>query len=236
MDRHRIASSIVAALVAGCGHTTSRVEASTTVVEHVVPREHATSVALRLAQGAGDIVVRQGPCEMITAHLQYDGARIEATVAVRREGAHAIVQIDEHVLGWRGWDHHGSRWEVCVSAGLIVDLEVDIGAGDVELDLDAIALHDLRISSGAGDVVIDLMDARPYAGRGDIDVGAGDVVIRLPAALGTKIDADVGAGDLDLQGFVRRDGAYVSPSWDHASARLHLSADVGAGDIEATLR
>ena len=102
-------------------------------------------------------------------------------------------------------------WKVGLSPDVMVKLDIDAGAADVDIDLPANAGHtDVRIDAGAADIDISLPD----------DVAA---LIESDSAL-TSLD-------LDTSRFPGRDGVYQSPGYDTAQNRVYIDIDAGVSDI-----
>ena len=123
-------------------------------------------------------------------------------------------------------------WKVGLSPDVMVKLDIDAGAADIDLDLRDVNLEVLDMDVGAADVDIDLpantghTDVRINAGAADIDISVPDDVAALIESDSTLISLDV-----DTSRFPGSDGVYQSPGYDTAQNRVYIDIDAGVSDI-----
>ena len=123
-------------------------------------------------------------------------------------------------------------WEVGISPDVIVKLDIDAGAADIELDLRDANVEVLDMDIGAADVDIVLP---AHAGYTDvyIDAGAADIDISVPDDVAALIESDSALISLDVDTFrfPGSDGIYQSPDYSTARNRVYINIDAGVSDI-----
>jgi hypothetical protein len=89
-------------------------------------------------------------------------------------------------------------------------LDVDIGAGELQIDLTGPWDQDL--------------DAR-------IQGGVGEATVRLPREVGVRVQATGGLGGINAQGLRKEGGYYVNDAYGKSDVRLRISVTGGIGQI-----
>jgi hypothetical protein len=112
-----------------------------------------------------------------------------------------------------------------------LDLNVDMGAGQGELNLRGINLTRLKVEMGAGQINLDLSGDRKQSFDVDVQGGVGEAVIRLPHEVGVEIRADGGIGSIDTEGLHKEGGRWVNDAWGKSPITIHMNVEGGIGEI-----
>jgi predicted membrane protein len=121
-------------------------------------------------------------------------------------------------------------WDLSFNPDTRLDLETDIGVGDVNLDLSALAIDDVKVDFGIGEVTIDL----PSTGEFDIDVdgGIGSIVIKVPEGMSVRLRTDVAIVGRNIPAsYSRNDNIYTSPDYSDAENRANITLGLGIGSV-----
>lgn len=155
----------------------------------------------------------------------------------RHSGGTLVVQVrsrtDRGPFGWLdfvgGPGNTGGTWDLAVLENVPVDLEVDSGVGNVDLDLSRVDLSRLELEGGVGATYLAL-PATTY--DASISGGIGAVRLTVPQAAAVRIDVDTGLGDLDIDPVFERDGdTYTTAAYREAGGGASISIDVGIGEV-----
>ena len=123
-------------------------------------------------------------------------------------------------------------WKVGISPDVIVKLDIDTGAADIDLHLRDVNLEVLDMDVGASDVDVALP---VHAGHTDIriDAGAADIDISIPDDVAALIESDSALVSLDVDNsrFPGSNGVYESPDYDTAQNRVYINIDAGVSNI-----
>jgi hypothetical protein len=198
----------------------------------LVPREGAKALAAKFSMGAGNLRVRGGDCELVQAKMRYDSARSVPKVdyAVDDQGFGTLSVREEE--GAHGRD---AEWTVCVTRDVPLELSVDLGAGDSNLQLAGVQLRSLALDIGAGNADVDLRGAILAGSTVSIDGGAGNLALVLPTDVGVRVHIDKGVGNVAVQGLERRDNALVNGQWGKSDRSVDVRIDLGAGEIDVSM-
>ena len=146
------------------------------------------------------------------------------------------------------------EWDLRFSRGIPLDMRIDCGAGDHDIDLAELSVTSLDVKMGAGNVKIDLTE-NPDLGDMEFDIGAGNVdidldgvwendvniaiqggvgriVLRLPKDTGVRVNVSKGVGNVDASGLLREGDTYTNAAYAESKAILDINIQAGVGQIE----
>jgi hypothetical protein len=115
---------------------------------------------------------------------------------------------------------------------LPTDLDIDLGAGQANIDFSTLKLGATSINVGAGEADITLSSLSLPTEQTQVDVGTGSVKLTLPKGVGLKINHNIGVGEMKIDDqTVKGDGTYQSSDYATATFKLDLKVNVGVGSI-----
>jgi hypothetical protein len=121
----------------------------------------------------------------------------------------------------------------------ITHISAETGGGNMELVLpDKAANLSLAAKTGGGNITIDLGSGTTGSSTIDAHSGAGNVIIRIPSDLAARIHATTGLGKVIVPpGFIQMDDdTYQSTYYDNATAKVEVTIDSGAGNVEVSTK
>jgi predicted membrane protein len=124
-----------------------------------------------------------------------------------------------------------NEWEVRLNDEVPVDLTVEMGAGESNLDLDSLALTGLDLQMGAGQTTVDLTGDYAEDLDASIQGGVGEATVLLPSQVGVRVDAEGGLGKISAEGLRMEGDSYVNDAYDDADVTLQLDIQGGVGQI-----
>ena len=199
--------------------------------------EDEQNVEVDVQYGAGRFSV--GPAESgVLYHMQieYD----EDVFRPIAEYQDRSLQIGTESLGrhfWFGRDRGAGEMELALSRDVAMDLNMDFGAVQADIDLGGIRLTRLEINTGASQTQIDISEPNSEAmSRASMDVGAAEFTVRNLGNLNTEvieIDAGIGEIDLDFTGDWRQN-ARVSVDMGLGSLVLRFPRGLGVRLVKDT--
>ena len=91
----------------------------------------------------------------------------------------------------------------------------------------------ITLTGAVGDMELDLSGHRlETVTRLVVKVGLGQVRLRIPEAVGIRLDSDRFLASVDRAGLVKQGSAYVSPGYDRAETKLTIEVDAALGSVE----
>jgi hypothetical protein len=84
---------------------------------------------------------------------------------------------------------------------------------------------------GAGATTVDLTGSYERDIAATIEGGVGEATVRLPSAVGVKVNAEGGLGAINTQGLQREGDAYVNDAYGDSDVTLDVDVRGGVGRI-----
>jgi len=195
----------------------------------------AERVNVRLEAGVGEFVIRGGAEELLEADFTYNVAEWKPSIDYSEsEGTGRLTIRQPELEGKSIPDDAENRWDLRLTGSVPLEIEMEAGIADANLDLSGLKIDRLQIDQGVGSTRVTLGDEISRDVTIDIDGGVGDIVISLPESAGVRLHADMGIGSLTAPGFHERGGAYVNRAYGEAEHTIEVNIDAGVGSV--TLR
>lgn len=198
-----------------------------------VDLQGAKSARATLEMGAGELTVSSDSAHSLDADFRFSGNFDEPRVDYHVSGGVGQINISQgsHTV------HFGNsrnEWNLRFSRALPLELRVEMGAGQGNLDFRDIPLTRLDLHLGAGQVDVDLTGDRKADLTADIEGGVGQANIRLPKKIGVIAEASGGIGSIRTYGFKEEDGSYKNEAYGKSPTTIRLKVTGGIGEIVLT--
>ena len=204
-----------------------------------IPLSGAESATVKVVFGAGELEIEAGSSDpLFSGHFRYNVERWEPEVTYRGD----VLTIEQGGTKDDWGVPTGSirnEWELEFSPEIPLKLDLDVGAGDGELDLTGLQLTGLDLDMGAGNFEVRFDEPNQVEmNQITLDTGASKLeVIRIGNAGPGQVNVQGGAGDimLDLTGAWPR-SSDVKVTAGVGAVTLYLPDDVGVQvDVEGGL-
>lgn len=195
-----------------------------------VEKQGAQNVSAKIDMGAGQLNVEGGSARLLDSEFKYDEQSGKPRVDYVVSGTSGRLDISQHETGGIHFGRNENSWTLHFG-DVPLDLNVDMGAGQGELNLRGIPLTRLRIEMGAGQINLDLTGERKQNFDVDVQGGVGQAKIRLPRDVGVEIRADGGIGSIDTSGLHKEGGRWVNDAWGKSPVTIHMNVEGGVGEI-----
>jgi|TARA_B100001971_G_C18244644_1_gene573364 hypothetical protein len=120
------------------------------------------------------------------------------------------------------------KWDLKISSEVLLDIDMDYGAAEMNLDLRNLKVNSLDVDSGASKTEIIFGS---YPTKVDIDTGASKLTLKFPEDIGVIIEIDGGAITKHLDGFIVDGTRYKSSNYDITKDNIQVEIDAGATTI-----
>jgi hypothetical protein len=221
-------------LISSCGPLSTTAAGDTRTDTQAVELGSANAVKVQILMGAGELSVAGDAASLMDATFRYNVADWQPRVNYAVNGGQGELRVDHQdddpaiPIGRAVVN----EWDLLLTNGVPIDLEVQTGAGVSALDLRGLDLTGLRIDVGAGTTSVDLSGALVHDLNAIINGGFGELSVRLPAETGVRVSVDTGIGALAKAGLVKDGDAYVNEAYGKAPHTLFLEIHTGVGAIE----
>jgi len=249
-------------------------------IEDKRPLQNEKELQVKVRFSRGDFSLSAGEeGEIYTLELDYDKQKVSKSVDYHTVGERGVLDVE--VKGKKGFKlrrKQKSFLSLMLTPALPISLDLSLGASEATIDLSGLRIADLQINTGAGDmeVYFDQPNPQPlrqikinagvgeldvhslgnfncqsflfnggvgdflldFSGdwqrdtRAEIDIGVGDLTIRLPRNLGVKLIVDKSfLTSLSVESFVKDRNEYISENYKEARYHLTLKVEAGIGDV-----
>jgi hypothetical protein len=225
-------------------------------ITETIALDDADEVRADVRIGAGELVIdgNAGDDALMEAEFIYNVSDWEPEV--RYENGRLVVrQPNSRKLPF----DEGVRyeWNLSFHEGVPLELRVDYGAGDGELDLGDLAITELDMKLGAGDAQISF-EGNETLERMELDMGAGNIEVDLrgeweddvnvaiqggigstnlilPGDIGVEVDVTKGIGSVRADDFDRSGNVYRNEAYGETEATIYVTIQAGVGDVRLDL-
>jgi len=197
-----------------------------------VDLENAQTVGAELRMGAGELNVTGGADALMEGDFAYNVADWKPEVNYEASGDTGELSVEQG--SGEGVSLGGdvrNEWDLRFNDEVPIDLSVDMGAGESDLDLDSLDLTGLNLAMGAGETTVDLTGDYERDLAAAIEGGVGEATVRLPSQVGVRVNAEGGLGRINAEGLRREGEAYVNDAYGGSDVNLEVEVQGGVGEI-----
>jgi hypothetical protein len=199
----------------------------------------SAAVKVDVEYGAGRMTLGAASVPLLyDMRLRYDADRAEPLHAYSADTRALRVGVRKPEVRFRG-DGEGAELRLNLTDAAPLDLSLDLGAVEAELDLSRLRVNALDLECGAADATLRFDAPNPERMRSlSLDVGAASLTaLRLANANAGDVRVDAGAGlvDLDFSGAWTQD-VTLTVDVTLGAVRVHVPGDVGVRvDVDKVL-
>lgn len=214
----------------------------------------AESARVELSMGAGQLNLSGGASDLMNAEFSYNVADWQPEVSYATEGNEGVLTVSqpgmEEDFGIPD-DDVENRWEISLADDVPLELQVQLGAGDSNMELASLNLQSLHMGTGAGDVELNLggtlsdLDVEMGAGQVELNLseewqqdldavirgGVGRLSLLLPSSSGVRVEVEQGIGNVNTSNLQQDGNTYVNDAYGEAETTLNIRVEGGVGEI-----
>jgi hypothetical protein len=202
-------------------------------VNHVaqkVEKQGAESVVAKINIPAGELKIDGGSDQLLNADFTFSDDMDQPHVGYDVTGKSGLLNITQHETGGIHLGTTHDEWNLKFG-DLPMELEIQMGAGQGDLNLQHVDLSRLRIEMAAGEINVNLTGDRKRNITADIQGGVGSATIRLPKDVGVQVRAEGGIGSVDTEGLRKEGGYYVNDAYGKSPITIRMNIEGGVGEI-----
>lgn len=196
----------------------------------IIELQDAKSVQATVEMGAGELTLAGGTDRLLDATFDFTDSWMTPQVDYQVSQGKGELRISQDGSG----PHIGrneNTWDLRLNKNVPISLKVDMGAGQGNLKLQDVNITRLDLNIGAGEVNVDLTGDRKTDLRGDINGGVGQANIRLPKNVGVIVHASGFIGSIEAPGFKQDGSEYSNEAVGKTGATIRLNVQGAIGQI-----
>ncbi len=122
------------------------------------------------------------------------------------------------------------RWSLSLPTTVPVELEADMGAGELDLDLTGLEMVTASTELGVGRTAIILPSAGEF--EASVDGAIGQIVVYVPEDTGIRIRPDTALVYVQVpESYTQQEDDYYSPGYESAENRVDLRVSLAIGNV-----
>jgi hypothetical protein len=196
-----------------------------------VDLDKAERVRAVIKMAFGELNVRGGSDKLLDADFTYTGAALKPDVQYRAVGGVGDLTVETRSGSPTGGSLK-NRWDLRLNGQVPVDLRVEFGAGEADMNLGTLTMRSAEVMMGAGTLRLDLRGKPTNDYSVHVRGGAGEATVYLPRDVGVSAKASGGLGEVSVRGLHKSGESYVNDAWDRADVRIRLDIQGGVGSIK----
>lgn len=128
----------------------------------------------------------------------------------------------------------GNSVDLFLNTNPVWDMELRLGAGELDFDLTGYKIRTLNFDGGAASIDFKVGDLLPITDI-NIKTGVADVKISVPETSGCRIKSKTGLSSKDFKGFkLISDGVYETENYQSSTKKVFINFDGGLSSFEVT--
>jgi N-terminal domain of toast_rack, DUF2154 len=195
-----------------------------------IERDASERVRVNLDMGAGDLKVSSGTQKLLQAYFNYNVPDLKPEMHYSTGGGVGDLRVEQPPHR----THIGNmkyEWDLRLSDLAPLDIHVNFGAGQAQLDLGSLDLRGVQLDMGVGQMDMDLRGNPKHDYSVRVSGGVGQATIRLPANVGIDAQASGGIGDISVRGLRKEGGHWVNDAYREPGVKIHVDVEGGIGSI-----
>jgi hypothetical protein len=193
--------------------------------------QSAKTVTANIDMPSGTLDLAGGASKLLDANFTYrdrDGKPQTTYTVSKDEGILDITQENPSHVHLAG---SGNDWRLRFSGEVPLDVNLNLGAGKGNVNLQGLDIHHADVKVGVGRLDLDLTGPRKSDMHVDIEGGVGTAIIRLPRNIGVRVHASGGLGDVSSGGLHRDGDDYTNDAVGKSPNTIYVSVSGGVGQV-----
>lgn len=182
--------------------------------------------------GASSLIISSAEqSEIVASKLESNVANISENSVISGETQQINLTMDSNKANnwWSG--DVSSKWNINIARKLPLELNVDTGASDTNIDMSQAQLRNITVKTGASNLALKLGDLEDTT-LVNIDSGVSSIVLRVPTGSGVQLKLESGLTTKNLAdlGEISKD-TYESANYAQSKSKVNISAKVGVSSF-----
>ncbi len=195
-----------------------------------IDRGNVERANVDLNMAAGEMVLRGGAAKLVEGRFEFNVPSWEPKVDSSNAGSQATIKISQPENAHLG-GHRQYLWDLQLSDQVLLDLDINCGAGQAKLTLGDLDLRNVEVHMGAGQVDLDLRGKPSHDYQVEVSGGVGQATVHLPDDVGIWAEAHGGLGSITVTGLDKKDNHWENSLYGKGKVNVHLKVEGGIGEI-----
>jgi hypothetical protein len=184
---------------------------------------------LKLNIGVGDFEISDSTDKLI--EVKHDNDNANYSMTAKAEDSLTVVDLTLDKGEFNDGNMKNSV-KMKLNPNPIWDLDLNVGAAEVDFDLSGFKTRNLKIQGGASDIDIKLGAALPLTEL-KLEAGAASITIRIPESAGCEIVSNTFLSSKDFKGFTKTGKQnYQTPNFATSKNVIKINLQAGVARVD----
>ncbi|MBE0663029.1 MAG: hypothetical protein IH597_11245 [Bacteroidales bacterium] len=184
---------------------------------------------LRLDAAAGSFYLQDTSQQLIEVRKDGNIGSYSLTSQEARDSYVVNLSMEETTIRGNRLRH---QVDIKLHEEPVWDLDLDIGAARIEMDLSSFKVNDINIDGGASSIRMKLGNLMPMINV-EVDAGASSIVIEVPESSGCQVKTSSVLSGKNLKDFNKTDDdKYTTENFSDSENKIFINIDVAVSSIE----
>ena len=179
--------------------------------------------------GAGDFTLKDSSDDLFEFKAHQLNGKYQANTEI--ENDKAVIKIKQKKIHIKEGDNFDINANLKINPEVIWDIDLDVGAANIEMDLKKFKIRKVDFDAGATDIFIELGTLLDTVNL-EIDAGVSNIEIIVPKEMSGQIKSNMVLASKDFIGFPKvHKGLYQTPDFDTNEKKVFINIDAAAAAI-----
>ncbi len=184
---------------------------------------------LNLDVAAGDFKIENTSVDLF--EFTNEGNSVSYDVNADRENDKAIIEIHNEGIQI-GNKKFREESLLSLNEQPVWDLDIDVGAADMKMDLRPFKISNIEIDGGAAAIDIKVGD-RMEKTEISIDAGASSIKIKIPESSACEVKFQTFLSSQELDGFIKiKKGLYQTPNFSSSANKIYIEVEAAVTSLK----
>lgn len=184
---------------------------------------------LKLNIGVGNFNIKDTTAKLI--EVKHDNDKANYSMTAKADDSLTIIDLSLE----KGEFNNGNvknNVNMKLNPNPIWDLDLNVGAAEVNFDLSGFKTRNLKIQGGASDIELKLGAILPLTDV-KLEAGAASITIRIPESAGCEIVSNTFMASKDFQGFTKiGKQLYQTPNFATSTNKIKINLQAGVASVD----
>ncbi len=183
---------------------------------------------LKLNIGVGNFTIKDTTYKLI--EVKHDNDNANYSMTAKAEDSLTIIDLSLEKGEFNDGDIKNNV-NMKLNPNPIWDLDLNVGAAEVDFDFSAFKTRNLKIQGGASDIDLKLGGSLPLTDV-KLEAGAASIVIRVPESVGCEIISNTFLSSKEFDGFTKiGKQQYQTPNYDKSANKIKINLQAGVASV-----
>jgi hypothetical protein len=184
---------------------------------------------LKLNIGVGNFKIKDTTSKLVEVKHDNDNANYSMTAKVEDSLTTIDISLDK---GDFNDGNIKNNVEMKLNPNPVWNLDLNVGAAEVDFDLSGFKTRNLKIQGGASDIDLKIGAALPLTDV-KLEAGAASITLRVPESAGCEIISNTFMASKDFKGFTKvADQKYQTPNFATSTNKIMIDLQAGVARVD----